>query len=53
MAKFEAEKYFLDEVLTTVTMEEISPELVLYWDNTGMNIVLSMKINVVSIESIS
>ena len=34
-------KSFLDEVVTTVLMEEIPPELVINWDQTGMKIVPS------------
>lgn len=34
-------KNFLDEVVTTVTMEEIPPELILNWDQTGVKIVPS------------
>ena len=34
-------KSFLDEVVTTVLMEEIPPELVMNWDQTGMKIVPS------------
>ena len=32
---------FLQSVVETVTMEEISPQLVFNWDQTGMNIVPS------------
>lgn len=39
---FEAvKKTFLEEVVTTVTMEEIPPELILNWDQTGIKIVPS------------
>ncbi len=37
----EVKKNFLDEVVTTVTMEEIPPELILNWDQTGIKIVPS------------
>ena len=32
---------FLDDVVTTVAVEEIPPELILNWDQTGLNIVPS------------
>lgn len=32
---------FLDDVVTAVTMEEIPPELILNWDQTGIKLVLS------------
>jgi len=34
-------KSFLQSVVETVTMEEISPQLILNWDQTGINIVPS------------
>ena len=34
-------KYFLDDVATTVLMEDIPPELILNWDQTGIKIVPS------------
>ena len=37
----EAKKNFLDEVVTTVRMEAIPPELILNWDQTGIKIVPS------------
>lgn len=37
----ELKKSFLDEVVTTVSMEEIPPELLMNWDQTGMKIVPS------------
>lgn len=37
----EQKKLFLDEVKATVTMEEIPPELILNWDQTGIRIVPS------------
>ena len=40
LADFEqVKKQFLKEVTETVLMEEIPPELVLNWDQTGINIV--------------
>ena len=42
ITNFEAmKKSFLDEVVATVTMEEIPPELILNWDQTGLKIVPS------------
>ena len=42
IADFErVKKTFLDEVISTVTMEEIPPELILNWDQTGIKIVPS------------
>ena len=32
---------FLEQVSTTVIMDEIPPELILNWDQTGLNLVLS------------
>ena len=32
---------FLDDMVTTVAVEEIPPELILNWDQTGLNIVPS------------
>ena len=37
----EVKKNFLDEVVATVKMEEIPPELILNWDQTGVKIVPS------------
>lgn len=37
----EVKKAFLNEVVTTTTMEEIRPELILNWDQTGIHIVPS------------
>lgn len=37
----EVKKSFLNEVVTTVTMEEIRPELILNWDQTGLKMVPS------------
>ena len=39
----ELKKPFLQSVVETVTMEEISPQLVLNWDQTGINIIPSWK----------
>ena len=42
MAEFECLKEeFLQDVVTTVEMEEIPPELILNWDQTGLKIVSS------------
>ena len=42
IADFErVKKTFLDEVISTVSMEEIPPELILNWDQTGIKIVPS------------
>ena len=38
-ADFEAKKSFLDEVSEVVEMKEIPPELILNWDQTGINLV--------------
>lgn len=37
----ELKKSFLQSVVETVTMEEISPQLVLNWNQTGINIIPS------------
>ena len=37
----ELKQAFLNEVVSTVTMEEIPPHLILNWDQTGIRIVLS------------
>ena len=37
----EQKKEFLADVVATVTMEDISPELILNWDQTGIKIVPS------------
>lgn len=37
----ELRKQFLDEVMTVTVMEEIPPELILNWDQTGLNVVPS------------
>ena len=36
---FEKKEIFLADIKATVTMEEIPPDLVLNWDQTGVNIV--------------
>ena len=37
----ELKQSFLDDVLTTVTMENILPELIMNWDQTGIKLVPS------------
>ena len=37
----ELKKQFFDQVTTTVAMEQIPPDLILNWDQTGLNIVPS------------
>ena len=37
----ELKQSFLNDVVTTVTMEEILPELILKWDQTGVKIIPS------------
>lgn len=34
-------KSFLEDIFTTVTMEEVPPELILNWDQTGIKLVPS------------
>ena len=38
----EKKKEFLNDVATTVGMEEIPPQLIFNWDQTGIKLVLSM-----------
>ena len=39
VAEFQQVKEFLQDVVTTTEMEEIPPELILNWDQTGKKIV--------------
>ena len=42
VADFESEKEtFLSDITATVVMEEIPPDLIINWDHTGLNLILS------------